>query len=337
MNKISYVIPYHLANSLFDIENEIVNRDNFAYSHFVLKNIFGQKNYNLSTYDINHIDDADIIIYNDMPKKLPESNEIYKSYLIIFESELIKPDNWDLDKHKYFNKIFTWNDQFVDNTKYFKINFSHLFPNQINKNLAKKKNLCTLIAGNKSVSHPQELYSKRIEAIHWFEQHQPTEFEFYGVGWSEFTLQNKYANFVFKKLKLSWLFKNSYPSYLGSVVSKKEVLERYKFAICYENAKDIPGYITEKIFDCFFAGCVPIYWGADNINQHIPQECFIDKREFNSYQALYDYIVSMPTQVYMGYLNAIEHFMKSSKADPYRAETFAQTIVDTILKDFNAQ
>ena len=48
------------------------------------------------------------------------------------------------------------------------------------------------------------------------------------------------------------------------------------FAICYENARDIPGYITEKIFDCFFAGCVPIYWGgAPNVTDHIPANTFI--------------------------------------------------------------
>ena len=28
--------------------------------------------------------------------------------------------------HKYFNKIFTWDDKIIDNKKYFKINFSHL-------------------------------------------------------------------------------------------------------------------------------------------------------------------------------------------------------------------
>jgi hypothetical protein len=63
-------------------------------------------------------------------------------------------------------------------------------------------------------------------------------------------------------------------------------LEKYKFSICYENARDTPGYITEKIFDCFFAGCVPIYWGANNITDHIPKECFIDKRDFEDYKVL---------------------------------------------------
>lgn len=338
MHKVSYVInDYYLKNAIFDIQNQSINRDDCLTPFYELKELFARERYDLSTYDINTRQESVSVIYNDMPRVLPKDGDIDKSYLVIFESELIKPDNWDLEKHKYFNKIFTWNDQFVDNKKYFKINFAHLFPNKINKNLAKKKNLCTLIAGNKKVSHPQELYSKRIEAIRWFENHHPAEFDFYGIGWQEFTVQNKYANFLLKKLELSSLFKVSYPSYRGPVVSKKEILECYKFAICYENAKDISGYITEKIFDCFFAGCIPIYWGADNVNQHIPAECFIDKREFDSYQLLYNYIVSMPTHEYMGYLNNIERFLKSPQADPYRAETFVQTIVDTILDDLNAK
>jgi len=43
---------------------------------------------------------------------------------------------------------------------------------------------------------------------------------------------------------------------------KKPIMEQYKFSIYHENARNIPGYITEKIFDSFFAGCVPVYWGG---------------------------------------------------------------------------
>ena len=81
------------------------------------------------------------------------------------------------EKHKYFNKIFTWHDELVDNKKYFKLNFSHLFPKSINKDLSKKQKLCTLIAGNKRVKHSLELYSKRVEAIRWFEKNHPEDFD----------------------------------------------------------------------------------------------------------------------------------------------------------------
>ncbi|WP_226896450.1 glycosyltransferase family 10 domain-containing protein [Poseidonibacter ostreae] len=61
----------------------------------------------------------------------------------------------------------------------------------------------------------------------------------------------------------------------------------------------MPGYITEKIFDSFFAGCVPVYLGADNITEHIPKECFIDKREFDTYEKLYKYLKNMSDEEYV--------------------------------------
>ncbi len=118
-----------------------------------------------------------------------------------------------------------------------------------------------------------------------------------------------------------------YRTYKGTVKSKNEVLRRYKFAICYENARDIPGYITEKIFDCFFAGCVPIYLGAPNVTAHIPSETFIDKRNFRTYEELYRYIKDMPDAEYIDYLDAIKNFVLSDKIYPFSAECFAETLV----------
>lgn len=336
MIKASFYLNFYLRNKVFDINDIHVNRDNYAYSYFKLKDVFLENGIDLSTYDINTIEESLIVIYNDMPKVLPNEKDIHKSYLLLFESELIKPKNWDLEKHKYFNKIFTWDDRIIDNRKYFKINFSHLIPKNINKDLSKKEKLCTLIAGNKKVNHPLELYSKRVEAIRWFEKNYPKDFDFYGIGWDEYAPSNKYIRYGFKKLKLSKLFqllKPNFPSYRGKVDSKKEVLEKYKFAICYENARDIDGYITEKIFDCFFAGCIPIYWGANNITEHIPKECFIDKREFDSYEKLCEYITNISDEEYLKYLNGIENYLNSSQADQFRAEYFANTIVETILND----
>ena len=334
--KSSIVIDnYFYKNRLFNLNDNISNRDNCLYPYISLKEMFSQKNIDLSTYDINIIEDSKIVIYNDMPEVLPNKEDIEKSYLLIFESELIKPENWDLNNHKYFNKIFTWDDKIIDNKKYFKINFSHLIPKKINKDLSKKENLCTLIAGNKQVNHPLELYSKRVEAIQWFEKYHLEDFDFYGMGWDDYTSKNRYIRFLLKKFRLSKLVKSKFQSYKGKIDSKKEVLEKYKFAICYENAKDISGYITEKIFDCFFAGCIPIYWGTDNVTEHIPKECFIDKREFNTYEELYDYMINMSDEVYLKFLDSIEMYLNSKQVYEFSAEYFANTIVKTILNDIN--
>lgn len=318
-------------NKLFDLSDKVINRDNCMYPFYLLKQEFAKNGYDLSTQDINNIETSEIVIYNEIPKTLPSQKDISKSYLLIFESELIRPDNWDLEKHKYFHKIFTWNDDIIDNKKYFKFNFAQEIPKEINKDISKKEKLCTLIAGNKKVIHPLELYTKRIEAIRWFEKHHPEDFGFYGIGWDEYRIENRYINFLFKKSKLSKLFKPNFPSYKGKIESKKEVLQMYKFAICYENARDISGYITEKIFDCFFAGCVPIYWGADNIIEHIPKECFIDKREFDTYEELYEYIKNMSDEEYIGYLDNIENFLNSEKAYLFSSEFFAKTLVDNYI------
>ena len=76
----------------------------------------------------------------------------------------------------------------------------------------------------------------------------------------------------------------------------------------FENARDIPGYITEKLFDCLFAGCVPIYWGEPNIQSIVPKECFIDFRHFlakpDPYAALYSYINTMSEEAYLTYQKA---------------------------------
>ena len=115
-------------------------------------------------------------------------------------------------------------------------------------------------------------------------------------------------------------------------ISKKlETLKHYKFAICYENVKDIPGYITEKIFDCFLSGCIPIYWGANNITDHIPRSCFIDKRNFDSYEKLYAHLTSITEKEQISYLYNIDSFLQSEKAKPFSSEYFAQTISNEIL------
>jgi len=45
--------------------------------------------------------------------------------------------------------------------------------------------------------------------------------------------------------------------------SKFNYLSNFKFTICPENSNRT-GYVTEKLFEAFLAGAIPIYWGSDN-------------------------------------------------------------------------
>jgi hypothetical protein len=51
-------------------------------------------------------------------------------------------------------------------------------------------------------------------------------------------------------------------------IHKKKFLKNVKYNICPENSK-FPCYHTEKIFQAFESGCVPLYWGVDFAEKNI--------------------------------------------------------------------
>jgi hypothetical protein len=60
-----------------------------------------------------------------------------------------------------------------------------------------------------------------------------------------------------------------------------EILNKYKFIICFENSSN-DGYITEKIFNCFFAKTIPIYWGSSKISKYFNENSYIEYNEQNN-------------------------------------------------------
>lgn len=323
-------------NKIFNLDS-YANRDNYYYPYYIFKKKMYESNILLNTYDYidKTKDDNHGLIFFDIPNNMDKyihNHPKAKKYLVIWESKVVHPINWEMTIHAHFDKIFTWSDEIIDDQKYFKINFSSKLPEHLNFELNKKNRLCAMIIGHKFASHPLELYTERVKTIRWFEQKHPDDFDLYGIGWDSYCFKGVLSPLNRFRL-LTKLLKPNYPSYKGTVKSKKETYEKYKFAICYENARDIPGYITEKIFDCFFAGCVPVYWGAPNVTEHIPADTFIDRRDFRTHEELYEYIKMMPDDEYEDYLNAIKRFIRCDRIYPFSAEYFAETIVDEIVED----
>jgi len=217
---------FYNNNRLFALEDRIANRDNCLLPFYALKQQLKESGFDLATSDLHSVDDSELVIYNEMPARLPSAEALERSCLLLFESELIRPDNWQLESHRAFSKIFTWHDDFVDNKKYFKMNFSFQLPDQINRDLAKKDKFCALIAGHKRVQHALELYSKRVEAIRWFEQHHPDKFDLYGIGWDRYRFSGPKLWRALNRIgPLTRLLAPRYPSYRGRVDEKKRLLE----------------------------------------------------------------------------------------------------------------
>jgi hypothetical protein len=69
------------------------------------------------------------------------------------------------------------------------------------------------------------------------------------------------------------------------VPDKIEFMRPYKFCIAYENSS-YPGYVTEKIMDCFITGCIPIYWGSDCIEKDFNPKRILNRMDFKSDEEL---------------------------------------------------
>lgn len=63
--------------------------------------------------------------------------------------------------------------------------------------------------------------------------------------------------------------------------SKLTFLSQYKFTIAFENSS-IPGYTTEKLWQPFLAGSIPIYWGNPLICREVNSEAFINCNDYDN-------------------------------------------------------
>jgi hypothetical protein len=54
-----------------------------------------------------------------------------------------------------------------------------------------------------------------------------------------------------------------------------DIMSKYTFALIIENC-NADGYVSEKIYDALTVGCIPLYYGNNNKDLGIPDDCYID-------------------------------------------------------------
>lgn len=305
-----YISPGYWGQ-LFAIDNPLFNRDNCLDVLCQLRDRAKEAGYELiQADDISDLSDFEyLIVFEVFPHQFLHLKKYSQEKLILFlwEPPSVLPDNYTPFYHSFFSKVYTWRDDLVDQKKYFKFYYPVLNP-FINEPIDFYwKRFSTLIACNKSSTFPTELYTKRWNVIRFFETLPLNDFDLYGRGWPTY-LKN----------------------YHGVIDKKVDCLKFYKFCYCYENVEGIPGYVTEKIFDAFQAGCVPIYWGASNITDYIPKECFIHRADFASEKELYEFLKSIDKPQYEKYIENIKNYLKTERAKLYSKEQFIQLFMQLI-------
>ena len=324
-----FIYPFsstYLSNNLFSRDKKI-DRDKRLYSWRYLRKYCAKKNIILNTVDFYHEngdglpDDLVFVSFNHREdiENIHKSEKFQRKILFQFEPPVVHPNVYDNIEQisKIYDKLY-----FTSIVKCPKCNF-FIIPRPFNNviedywNNSKRKFLTMINANKKPRSKHQELYSERLTALRYFSR--SNEIDFYGVGWD----RRPYFPYWFYHRAIQNVYK-------GPVELKHRTLSKYKFAIAFENTI-APGYLTEKMLDCFYVGTVPIYLGAPDIDKYIPKNCFIDMREFNNYDKLKSYLKALTKQDINDFRENIYKFIHSKKYEPFTIKYFTKLFIKAIL------
>lgn len=321
----------HRNNSQFSFVDS-AHKYGSTYLMRILRDTFMNKGIEINTPDINIGKPISFEIY--VEGQVLEKNSCPK-YLLALENPFINVMNADLEYCKQFNQVFSWNPKLNDLSNHTLL----MVPNELRilpfKEFDQRPIFSSLINANKRFPKliPDDLYDERLATIKWYESRHPEDFQLYGLGWEKpspaFTKAGKLRRRI-DRLRSQLYGYKPFPSFHGSVEDKTTIFSVSKFAFCYENTKNLQNYITEKIFDAMMAGCVPIYWGADNIGQYIPKECFVDRRLFSDNSELYAFLKAIDAKRYLRYQQSIQRFLQGPGMEIFEAKYYVNRLVNII-------
>lgn len=296
-----------------------------------LKEWLEKRGHSVNTIDKYRIEDIDLCVLVDINYyilyQLLSADNTPKLVYFTREPPSRIPFNAEssLIRHQIiFDKILTWNDDLVqcgDRFDGFNLPYCISDHRYDERQTFGERKLVTNISSRKHSTHPNELYTARKDLIRFYDQSHPESFSLYGRGWNQKPTPTE--------LYRGNLFPEKFDTYCGLVDDKVDIYHQYRFAVSFENITGISGYISEKIFDCLRAGTVPIYWGANNIEEYIPKDIFIDYRDFSGPQDLHNHISSISEEEYKEHLAVAKDFLDSN--DRFKPSEFSSEVGTSII------
>ncbi|MBW8041939.1 MAG: hypothetical protein FVQ85_18330 [Planctomycetes bacterium] len=357
-----YIDPptHHFLNDrLFNIELCSLNGDQILAPWVFLHKFFTSRGISVHTADFlttSSTDEINIYIsvgnINNYKKVAKLSNVIISAFFAM-ECPVVEPTFYRKMPHvsRHFKRIYSWSDSkslepFIGEPLRLE---SFCWPQSFEKvhdaiwSKKDRKFLVMINANKLPCIYWQELYTERLRAIEFFSR--TGEIDLYGVGWDGPSYKlgktiipatirriTRYLEHQWDKVIPDPLLAAARRVYCGPAVSKSETLGNYTFALCFENMI-LKGWITEKIFDCFFAGTIPIYWGSPDIEEHVPSECFIDMRRFKNYEELRSYLKSLSEKDIRQYKENVREYLKSPRFRPFSKDAFVEIFRRLVEED----
>ena len=301
-----------------------------------LRDRFAVEGVELNTRDVNAGREVAFELHLDAQRSVGHP----LSYAYLHEDPLVRPVNGNLVELARYRKLFTSNEELVDHDHVIALDTPNdLTPREV-PDFKERDLFCVLVAPNTALPrpHPRSLHDRRIDAIRFFEQHAPDRFALFGSGWDVAAAGsgvlgrlNRQVGRLQRRLRPD--VPATYPSWRGPVERKQDVLDRARFAVCYEDWRGAPGYISEKIFDCLTSGCVPVYIGSAHSRPPIPEDCFIDGDQFGTPGEMFAFIERIDAGHFAMYQQGIREFLAGPHAQRFTTAHWIETLVTRILAD----
>jgi glycosyltransferase involved in cell wall biosynthesis len=323
------------GNQLFDLQSRL-NRDGALLPWFHLKERLAERGIRIDTADyLTEVrrpaarDAANVYVsfgVHDGYRALLERDDVLLNAFYLFEVIAVDPAMYQATPElaRHFRTLYSWTntDQLrpfvpsVPKMRQFRIPMP--FDHAIEPHWSRRdrRGIIMVNSNKRAVLTAGELYTERLRALKHFAA--SGSIDLWGRLW-ENGLGELEAEFG-DAVRRSWR---------GPVDDKHEAMSRYRFAICYENMI-LDGWITEKLFDCLYAGVVPIYLGAPDIGDAVDPHCYIDARRFTNYDEMERYLGSLTDIEYDAMRIAGRDYLASAQFRQFSPDGFADRFIRDI-------
>lgn len=323
--KTIYIDPSSTAyykNKLFDINDSHLNRDDTLMPFVRLREALHKQGHSIETADYlfesankNKCDYYSFGVLSNY-KQLQNNPSITLKAFVIFEPPVVQPELYQAlpELTSMFELVYVHNThgdgyslKGVNAEKLRKFHWPQPRKEVIESiwsTQPRSQRIVVINGHHVPRKVPNELYSKRIEVMASLAKYGVVDL--YGRGWDRWWSRASMWLPYWKHRKALMSI------YHGACESKYPVLGLYDYSLCFENMA-MKGYVTEKIFDCIYAGTIPIYLGASDIADLIPEDVYIDFRTFNSISDLVNNIRAMTENEKNQKREAGRFFLESNK------------------------
>jgi hypothetical protein len=331
VNRQIYIDPsYKSFNSdgLFDLNNLILNRDGQLSPFHRLRESMTSRGVCVRTADYlvkNKSQDEyqsdyySLGIIDNFEKVLAEGSARMAAF-VIMEPPIVAPELYSALPRltAVFDRVYIYNtngDGYsldgVDASKLYKMYYPIPYGGVLNSywsNDERMKRVVVINGNHNPRARSREQYSLRIQAM--ADLSKIGIVDLYGMGWNRWWSRSAMCLPYWRNYRALMSI------YKGKCASKFEVLQNYEFCLCFENMS-MKGYITEKMFDCLYAGTIPLYMGAPDIFEYVSSDAFVDCRKYSTWKEMWEDIAMMPAEKIEAMKIAGRAFLQSEKASKF--------------------